>query len=422
MFKDYGTLTLSVFLNYFSNDANTKNREAPDYNKQDNRKRTILHKAATTGHVGVVKGLLSIESINPNQLEKDQCTPLGLALRDDKDEIAHILLEKDKVDVNAGNGSFGAPLHIAVSRSKVDIVNKLIKKHVDVNKLDFKKQTPLHIIMDVFSRDTKLSEEITRILVFNGAKPNLLDSEKLSPLHRSVIKRHSEGVQLITQLNKELGNRNKETFDLNLVGGEKKYTPIYYALEKKAGDIAELLFIRGAKVCIRLNGEYLPREWKKRESNNRRHLLWKMERFELEVKTHKVKYMEEDLNHPKVVKRTEGNNNCLDGYTTVGSYIKKFYNRKQKLLKKKGEFRRMANRKNSCQKILFTINNPKLKEGDIEVDDVNVDSDIDIEERESSHSLDRNSHTEYKKKNMNELNNNQALKIPKSLSVNNTNH
>lgn len=72
MFKDYGTLTLSVFLSYFSSDANIKFNKEPDYNKQDNRKRTILHRAATAGHIGVVKGLLSIESIDPNQLEKDQ--------------------------------------------------------------------------------------------------------------------------------------------------------------------------------------------------------------------------------------------------------------------------------------------------------------------------------------------------------------
>ena len=125
MFMDYGTLTLSVFLSYFSSDGNIKINKEPDYNKQDNRKRTILHRAATAGHIGVVKGLLSIESIDPNQLEKDQCTPLGLALRDDNEEIAHILLEKEKVDVNAGNGSFGAPLHIQLLNAKYFSLKKL---------------------------------------------------------------------------------------------------------------------------------------------------------------------------------------------------------------------------------------------------------------------------------------------------------
>lgn len=326
IFKDYGTLTLSVFLNYFSSDDNIKNRQEPDFNKQDNRKRTILHRAATSGHIGVVKGLLSIESIDPNQLEKDQCTPLGLALREEKEEIAHILLEKDKVDVNAGEGSFGAPLHIAVCKNKVDIVNKLIKKNVNVNKLDFKQQTPLHIIMDVFTRDVKVSEEITRILVFNGAKPNLIDSEKLSPLHKAVIKRHLEGVKLIIQLNKELRERGKEIFDINLAGGEKQYTPIYYALEKKEAEIAEALFVSHATVCLRIELEYMPREWKKRESNCRRHILWKMERFELEAKTRKVKYTEQIMNNITSVTKIEGNNtNCFEGYTSVGSFIKKYH-------------------------------------------------------------------------------------------------
>jgi hypothetical protein len=72
MFEKYGTFTLCVFLTYFSTDTNHKKGEEPDLNKHDNRKRTILHRAATAGHVGVVKGLLSIENIDPNLLEKDQ--------------------------------------------------------------------------------------------------------------------------------------------------------------------------------------------------------------------------------------------------------------------------------------------------------------------------------------------------------------
>ena len=102
--------------------------------------------------------------------------------------------------------------------------------------------------MDVFSRDIKIAEQITRLLVLNGARPNCLDSDKLSPLHKAVIKKHEGGIKFICKLNKELKRLNKETFNLNLVGGEKKYTPIYYAFEKKANDIAEYLFMKHAKV------------------------------------------------------------------------------------------------------------------------------------------------------------------------------
>ena len=306
IFMDYGELTLTVFLNYFSQDANTKMREVPDYNKQDNRKRTILHRASAKGHIGVVKGLLNIESIDPNTLEKDQCTPLGLALRDEQDDVASVLLDKESVDVNEGNGSFGAPLHIAVSKNKIDIIKKLIVKKVDANKLDFKKQTPLHIIMDVYSRDLSSSEEITRLLVFNGAQPNLLDSEKWSPLHKAVCKRHLDAVKLIKSLNSDLVRRGKQTFDLNVVGGDRRFTPIFYALEKKEVKIAELLFTMHAKVCIRQEFEYLPREWKKREANSRRHILWKMERFEINSRTDRIKFTHDDMNSPAMLKRIEG--------------------------------------------------------------------------------------------------------------------
>lgn len=284
MFERCGNPTLSAFLIYFSQDSNLKSGKEPDYNRRDNRKRTILHRAATAGHIGVVRGLLNIENINPNKLEKDQCTPLGLALRDDHEEIANILIEKEKVDVNLGGGSFGAPIHIAVSRNKVKTLLKLVKRNVDINKVDFKLQTPLHIIMDVFTRNIRLAEEITRVLVFNGAKPNVMDSDKLTPLHHAVTKKHQEGVELICKLNKILQERNKEMFDLDLPGGDKGFTPIYYALERRAIPIAELLFVNGARVCLRFLNKYEPKEWKKTETSVRRHILWKMEKFELDLR------------------------------------------------------------------------------------------------------------------------------------------
>jgi hypothetical protein len=64
-----------------------------------------------------------------------------------------------------------------------------------------------------------------------------------------------------------------------------------------------------------------------------------------------------------------------------------------------------------------------LKEGDLEVDEINVDSDIEVgEEKDSFHSVDGNKIISYKKKNMDSLNDNQAMKVPKSLSVNNADH
>ena len=63
-----------------------------DVNHIDNRQRTPLHNAAVKGDNGVLRGLL-IAKANPNILDKDSCTPLCLAIREENFEAAQILIE-----------------------------------------------------------------------------------------------------------------------------------------------------------------------------------------------------------------------------------------------------------------------------------------------------------------------------------------
>ena len=60
-------------------------------NHVDNRMRTPIHNAAVKGDMGVVEGLL-LGKANPNTLDKDNCTPLCLAIREDKFDTAVILI------------------------------------------------------------------------------------------------------------------------------------------------------------------------------------------------------------------------------------------------------------------------------------------------------------------------------------------
>ena len=60
-------------------------------NDVDNRLRTPLHNAAAKKDNGVLEGLLVGKAI-PNLLDKDNCTPLCLAIRDDNFEGAQLLL------------------------------------------------------------------------------------------------------------------------------------------------------------------------------------------------------------------------------------------------------------------------------------------------------------------------------------------
>jgi len=63
-----------------------------DINMADNRMRTRLHNAAAKGDNGILQGLLLGKPLI-NALDKDNCTPLCLAIREENFEGARILLE-----------------------------------------------------------------------------------------------------------------------------------------------------------------------------------------------------------------------------------------------------------------------------------------------------------------------------------------
>ena len=99
-----------------------------DINQVDSRRKTILHLACQAGDVGVVRALVQSSGVNLDIVDKDECTPLCVALRDQHLEIAKILIEAG-ADVNMGGGVFGSPLLLAVVRSNLHMVDLLIKRN-----------------------------------------------------------------------------------------------------------------------------------------------------------------------------------------------------------------------------------------------------------------------------------------------------
>jgi len=166
----------------------------------DNRLRTPLHNACVKGDVGVVEGLL-LGKANPNTLDKDNCTPLCLAIREDKFDAAVLLINSAGVDVNLGGGIFGSPMHLAVVKLEVWVVKKLLMRGADVNKPDVDGNTPLHLVMNVFSKNAQKCTSICELLIAHGARANIKNNDNWAPLHIAARKGQEKGIQTIIKIN-----------------------------------------------------------------------------------------------------------------------------------------------------------------------------------------------------------------------------
>ena len=112
-----------AFVVFFDNFS----KENVDINVVDNRLRTPLHHAVSKGDNGVLAGLL-VGKVDPNKLDKDNCTPLCLAIREENYDGASLLINSN-VDVNIGGGIYGSPMHLAVVKLEIWIVRALINKN-----------------------------------------------------------------------------------------------------------------------------------------------------------------------------------------------------------------------------------------------------------------------------------------------------
>ena len=84
------------------------------------------------GDHGVIQGLL-LDKVAKDLVDKDDFTALCLAIRREHYEIAQTLIEAG-ADVNLGGGIFGSPLHLAIARLKIHLVQSLVSRGADLSK------------------------------------------------------------------------------------------------------------------------------------------------------------------------------------------------------------------------------------------------------------------------------------------------
>ena len=90
-----------------------------------------------------------MDKANTDLHDKDNCTPLCLAIRQENFESALTLIQGG-ANVNLGGGIFGSPMHLAIVRLKISLISALIEKKADLNKQDSDGNTPTHLVMNIF--------------------------------------------------------------------------------------------------------------------------------------------------------------------------------------------------------------------------------------------------------------------------------
>jgi hypothetical protein len=171
-----------------------------------------LFDAARSGDETAVHDLIK-RGAGLNFERKDE-TPLILAIRNKKTNIAKLLLEAG-ADPNFAESMYGGtPLRWAVQMSNVEIVEMLINHYnVDVNFRPKNGVTALHTAAD-FNRD----ERITVMLLAAGSDANVIDEEGRSPLDLAIMGRKpaiapllekATNPRVIARLKKEYAARPK---------------------------------------------------------------------------------------------------------------------------------------------------------------------------------------------------------------------
>jgi ankyrin repeat protein len=209
---------------------------------RDEKQKTLLMRAVEQGRLEIVSILLA-KKVSVDQRDEDTKTVLHIAAYYRNQKIMDALLRYINAEMpkdiqslinSKAHGGF-TPLHVAVSRDNKSVVRVLLKYKADINSLDANGNTP------VFLSCKAHFDLMTKLLLSEGANPNLANNSMELPLHHSIENSDSVIVELLVDRYVH-GRAN-----VNIMAGDG-YRPIQLAFKKNAYHVISLLRQAGATI------------------------------------------------------------------------------------------------------------------------------------------------------------------------------
>ena len=223
-----------------------------DFNKSDHKLRNMLHIASLKDEISVIYNITKEFPDLLNQVDKENQTPLTLALLENKPRSVQILLDLG-ADPKKGGGHLGSALHLAAFKLDVQLIERFLKAGCMPNALDFDKNTPLHLVFSIFSKNEEDSKKISGLLMTYGCNPDLKNKDNWTALHLAVKRMQIKAIMWAVEYNKkQLFNKNegKFLFNFNKRGGSYKFTPLHLAIHQGTINMIELLYDGGANLFL----------------------------------------------------------------------------------------------------------------------------------------------------------------------------
>ncbi|TGZ83400.1 ankyrin [Ascodesmis nigricans] len=192
-----------------------------------------IHEACRNGQLAIVESLLSTNPKLANELDSDDRLPIHWACSFNHLDIATLLTQQPKFDVDVQDGMGWTPLMIACSVKEGEkLVELLLSRGADVNAKNNSLQTALHFIA------SKNNIHVARLLLDapHKASARVRDKRGQYPLHRAAAVGATVICGLLLDHNSPINASDNDGL-----------TALHHAIAEGHGDTAMLLLRRGAE-------------------------------------------------------------------------------------------------------------------------------------------------------------------------------